>query len=110
MVSPEVFNLMNNKTDTYDVVVVGGGAAGLGGGLLLARSRRSVLVIDGGEPRNAPAAGAHGFLSRDGIDPLELLEFGRAEVSGYGGQLMEGRASSVARDEVGFTVTLDDDR
>ena len=109
MVLPEVINLMNNKTDTYDVVVVGGGAAGLSGALLLARSRRSVLVIDGGEPRNAPAAAAHGFLSRDGINPLELLELGRAEVRGYGGQLMEGRVSSVARDEVGFTVTLDDD-
>src|SRR3979411_1419295 len=111
MVLPEVINMMmNNKTDTYDVVVLGGGAAGLSGALLLARSPRSVLVIDGGEPRNAPAAAAHGFLSRDGISPLELLELGRAEVRGYGGQLMEGRVSSVARDDVGFTVTLDDDR
>jgi thioredoxin reductase len=110
MVSPEVIKVMNNTTDTYDVVVVGGGAAGLSGALLLARSRRSVLVIDGGEPRNAPAAAAHGFLSRDGINPLEMLELGRAEVRGYGGQLMEGRVSSVAHNEAGFTVTLDDDR
>src|SRR6266568_8258800 len=110
MVLPEVINVMNNMTDAYDVVVVGGGAAGLSGALLLARSRRSVLVIDGGEPRNAPAAAAHGFLSRDGVNPLELLELGREEVRGYGGQLMEGRVSSVARDDVGFTVTLDDDR
>jgi thioredoxin reductase len=110
MVLPEVNNVINNMTDAYDVVVVGGGAAGLSGALLLARSRRAVLVIDGGEPRNTPAAAAHGFLSRDGINPLELLELGRAEVRGYGGQLMEGRVSSVARDEVGFTVTLDNDR
>ena len=110
MVLPEVVNVMNNKTDTYDVVVVGGGAAGLSGALLLARSRRSVLVIDGGEPRNAPAVAAHGFLSRDGINPLELLALGRAEVRGYGGQVMDGRVSSASRDDVGFTVTLDDDR
>src|ERR1700716_1475839 len=110
MVLPEVIKVMNNKTDTYDVVVIGGGAAGLSGALLLARSRRSVLVIDGGEPRNAPAAAAHGFLSRDGINPLELLELGRSEVRGYGGQLMEGRASSVALEAAAFTVPLDDDR
>ncbi|MEU6231348.1 FAD-binding protein, partial [Streptomyces sp. NPDC047042] len=40
---------------TVDAVVIGGGAAGLNGALVLARSRRSVVVIDGGSPRNAPA-------------------------------------------------------
>ena len=48
-----------------DVVVIGGGAAGLSAALQLTRSRRSVLVLDAGEPRNTPAAGVHGFLSRD---------------------------------------------
>ena len=64
------------------MVVVGGGAAGLSGALMLARSRRSVLVIDAGAPRNAPAEGVHGLLGRDGIPPAELLARGRAEVSG----------------------------
>ena len=50
--------------DGYDVVVVGGGAAGLSGALMLARSRRSVVVIDAGTPRNAPAEGVHGLLAR----------------------------------------------
>jgi hypothetical protein len=27
----------------------------------------------------------HNFLSRDGMNPLALLEIGRAEVRGYGG-------------------------
>ncbi|HEV7930701.1 MAG TPA: FAD-dependent oxidoreductase [Actinomadura sp.] len=47
----------------YDVVVVGGGAAGLSGALPLARARRSVLVIDAGRPRNAPAAHVHAPFS-----------------------------------------------
>jgi len=51
----------------YDVIVIGGGAAGLSSALQLPRSRRSVLVLDTREPRNAPAAGVHGFLSRDGV-------------------------------------------
>ena len=67
----------------YDVVVVGGGAAGLSGALTLGRARRSVLVVDAGEPRNAPASGVHGFLTRDGTNPSALLEAGREEVRRY---------------------------
>ncbi len=67
---------MNNSqiAANFDVLVIGGGAAGLSGALVLARSRRSVLVIDAGAPRNAPAAAMHNFLSRDGMNPLALLE------------------------------------
>jgi thioredoxin reductase len=49
--------------ETYDVVVVGGGAAGLSGALALVRARRSVLVVDAGEPRNAPAGHVHNYLA-----------------------------------------------
>ena len=72
----------------YDVAVVGGGAAGLSAALVLARARRAVVVIDAGEPRNAPAAHMQGFLSRDGMPPAELLAAGRDEVAGYGGHLV----------------------
>ncbi|MCN0151751.1 NAD(P)/FAD-dependent oxidoreductase [Salinispora arenicola] len=75
--------------NSYDVVVVGGGAAGLNGALMLARSRRSVAVIDSGAPRNAPnALGVHGLLAREGVSPTELVERGRAEVRGYGDRLL----------------------
>ncbi len=97
-------------TESYDVVVIGGGAAGLSGALMLARSRRSVLVIDGGAPRNAPAAAVHGLLARDGMPPAELLDRGRAEVRRYAGQLTTGQVSTVRRDQDGFTVTLADGR
>ncbi|GAA3740521.1 thioredoxin reductase [Spinactinospora alkalitolerans] len=93
----------------YDVVVVGGGAAGLSGALTLARARRSVLVVDAGRPRNAPAAHAHGYLTRDGAAPLEILAAGRAEVTGYGGEIVEGSAVAAERlDTGGFRVVLDD--
>jgi thioredoxin reductase len=70
--------------NAYDVIVVGGGAAGLSAALVLTRARRRVAVIDAGRPRNAPAARMHGFLSRDGMPPAELLAAGRAEATGYG--------------------------
>jgi thioredoxin reductase len=91
--------------DAVDVVVVGGGAAGLSGALMLARARRSVLVIDGGAPRNAPAARVHALLGRDGISPAELLERGRKEVRGYGGLVVPGAVAAVARSADGFVVT-----
>lgn len=61
------------ETHEYDVIIVGGGAAGLSAALVLARARRSLVVIDAGSPRNAPAAHMQGFLSRDGMPPAELL-------------------------------------
>jgi hypothetical protein len=76
----------------YDVVVTSGGVAGLSWALVLGRSRRRVAVIDAGSPRNAPAAGVHNFLTRDGEDPLTLLDQGRAEVRGCGGPAGRGRA------------------
>ena len=80
---------------SYDVVLVGGGAAGLSAALVLSRARRSVLVLDAGHPRNAPAAHMHGFLSRDGMPPAELLTHGRAEVRGYGTRVVTGTVEGI---------------
>jgi thioredoxin reductase (NADPH) len=91
-----------------DVVVVGGGAAGLNAALVLARARRRVLVIDAGEPRNAPARGVHGFISRDGTPPAELLALGRAEVERYGGRVVAGRAEQARTADGGFEIELQD--
>jgi thioredoxin reductase len=89
-----------------DVVVIGGGAAGLSGALMLARARRSVLVVDAGTPRNAPAAGVHGLLGRDGTPPAELLDRGRAEVRSYGGEIVRGEVETVERDGDRFAVRV----
>ncbi|MEW1774512.1 NAD(P)/FAD-dependent oxidoreductase [Streptomyces sp. NPDC086777] len=94
-------------TDTYEVVVVGGGAAGLSAALVLGRARRRTLVVDAGEPRNAPAAHMQGFLSRDGMPPAEFLAVGREEIARYGVELVRDRAVGAAKDDTdGFTVAL----
>ncbi|MFD3587295.1 NAD(P)/FAD-dependent oxidoreductase [Streptomyces sp. NPDC058683] len=92
-------------TDTYEVVVVGGGAAGLSAALVLGRARRRTLVVDAGEPRNAPAAHMQGFLSRDGMAPAEFLAVGREEIARYGVELVRDRAVDASRDG-DFTVSL----
>jgi thioredoxin reductase len=99
-------------SDQYDVIVVGGGAAGLSAALTLGRSRRSVLVVDAGAPRNAPAEGVHNYLGREGTAPLDLVRLGRDEVARYGVAVTDGRivAASVtvgtATDPVAFRLTL----
>ncbi|HEX2316450.1 MAG TPA: NAD(P)/FAD-dependent oxidoreductase [Thermomonospora sp.] len=92
----------------HDVVVVGGGAAGLSGALTLGRARRSVVVIDEGRPRNAPAAGVHVYLGREGTPPGELLSIGREEVRSYGGVIKEGAVVAAERDGDAFAVRLAD--
>jgi thioredoxin reductase len=95
--------------NSYDVVVIGGGAAGLSAALVLSRARRKVLVVDAGEPRNAPATHMHGYLSRDGIPPAELLAAGRNEVKGYGGEVVAGTVTDLVPDgHNGFAVLLAD--
>ena len=95
----------------YDVVVIGGAAAGLSGALALVRARRSVAVVDAGDPRNAPAAHVHNYLGREGAAPGELYGVGRGEVAGYGGTLVAGTVSTVTRNAGGwFDVRLEDGR
>ncbi|WP_405560805.1 NAD(P)/FAD-dependent oxidoreductase [Streptomyces sp. NBC_01180] len=101
---------------TVDAVVIGGGAAGLNGALMLARSRRSVVVVDGGTPRNAPADGVHGLLGLEGVPPMDLLGRGRDEVRRYGGRVVVGHVVSAvpagpsAEGDPRFKVTLSDGR
>jgi thioredoxin reductase/SAM-dependent methyltransferase len=90
-----------------DVAVVGGSAAGLAAALQLGRQRRSVIVVDAGEPRNAPAAHMHSYLGHEGRPPAELAAIAREEVRSYGGEVLAGRVSRVTRtDDDRFLVEL----
>ncbi|WP_046529248.1 NAD(P)/FAD-dependent oxidoreductase [Cellulomonas sp. FA1] len=75
-----------------DVLVLGGGAAGLSAALSLGRSRRTVRVLDAGEPRNATSPHAHNLLTHDGTPPSALLAAGRDEVARYGVEVVTARA------------------
>jgi thioredoxin reductase len=99
---------MAEQAEIMRDVVVGGGAAGLSAALTLARARRRVTVVDAGAPRNAPADGVHGLLALDGLSPTELLARGRAEVTGYGGEVMAAEVSDVSCTSLGFAVVMRD--
>jgi thioredoxin reductase/SAM-dependent methyltransferase len=90
-----------------DVCIVGGSAAGLAAALQLGRQRRSVIVVDSGEPRNAPSAHMHSYLAREGLPPSELAAAAREEVRSYGGEVLAAVATRVTRTEAGdFRVEL----
>jgi thioredoxin reductase len=91
----------------YDVVIIGGGPAGLSAALVLGRSRRRVLLCDAGTPRNAASVALHGYLTRDGTPPLELLRLGHADLAPYGIQFRAARVTDVGRGADEFEVTIE---
>ena len=93
----------------YDAVVVGAGTAGLSAALVLGRSGRKVLVLDGGGPRNAPADASHGFFTRDGVHPGEMLRIGREQLEAYPDvEYRSGRATDASGTDGAFELALED--
>ncbi len=90
-----------------DVIVVGAGPAGLSAALMLGRCRRSVVVFDNGSPRNAPSHALHGYLTRDGIPPADLLKLARQEIAIYPTvQFRDEEVAAVECQDSAFLATL----
>ncbi len=90
----------------FDVIVAGGGPAGLSATLMLGRCRRRVLVCDLGQPCNRRARALHGYLSRDGIAPFELLSIGRAKLEPYGVECRHQGVTDAVWRGTHFDVTI----
>ncbi len=101
--------MSDNARTLYDVIIVGAGPAGLNAALVLGRSRRRVLVCNTGEHRNAASRALHGFLTRDGIDPRELLRVGRDQLDRYDTvEVQDIGVTTIEQHNEQFSVTLTD--
>jgi thioredoxin reductase len=97
---------LKTEGDAYDCVIIGAGPAGLSAGLNLVRARRRVLMLDANRPRHAATLFSHGYLTRDGISPLELRKTGRAEFESYpSGEFHQAVVLSIEPSEGGFAIS-----
>jgi thioredoxin reductase len=67
-----------------------------------------VLLCDTGAPRNARSRALHGYLTRDGIPPMELLGLGREELKTYGIEPRQVAVEDVSPVDGHFEVRLAD--
>ena len=96
---------MNSK---YDVIIIGGSYAGLSAAMSLGRSLRKTLIIDSGQPCNAPTPHSHNFLTQDGVAPAEIAETGLKQVLKYDTvSLVKDTAISAVKTEVGFEIVTE---
>lgn len=92
-----------------DTVIVGGSSAGLSAALVLGRSLRDVVVIDDHQPCNRFSHASHGFMTRDGVAPSELLQIAHKQLERY--TTVAHKAATVRHIEkrdTGFEITSSD--
>ncbi len=92
---------------TYDAVVIGGSYAGLSAAMQIARARRSVCVVDTGEPRNRFADASHGFFGQDGVAPQDMIAKAHDQLAAYPSvRMIADVACDATRADGGFELTL----
>lgn len=91
----------------HDAVVIGGSFAGLSAAIPIARTRRSVRVIDAGSPRNRFAEASHGFFGQDGSNPRAMIANAQAQLGHYPtARIVAGEAEHARPIAGGFEVKL----
>ena len=77
--------------------------------LVAERARLDTIVVNAETPRNAVTTASHGFLTRDGTHPLELLRIAKEQLVPYETvRYLHGNATGISASGDGFTIELAD--
>lgn len=89
----------------FEAIIIGGSYAGLSAAMALGRASRNVLIIDSGQPCNAPTPHSHNFLTRDGETPAAISAIAKEEVLKYPPvNFLDGTVTAVNNSDNGFSV------
>lgn len=98
----------HDPTAPYDVLIIGGGFAGLSAALYTARGMKRGVLCTAGPSRNTTARHTHGFLTRDGANPAEMLQMAREQLAQYDLPIIESEVVSITGENNAFTAQLAD--
>ena len=91
---------------TYDAAIIGGGIAGSQAALTLARSRRRVILFDGGQPAHAASPQMHNLLGADGMEANAFYARAREQLAQYPEiTFVKHAVMEAARGGAGFVLT-----
>jgi len=94
-----------NTTQSFDVIIIGGSYSGLAAAMALGRALKQVLVIDSGQPCNAPTPYSHNFLTQDGNTPKGIAAIGKQQVALYPNvEFFNGIATKGTKTKRGFEI------
>jgi thioredoxin reductase (NADPH) len=94
----------------FDCLIIGGGPAGLTAATYLARYRRALCLVDGGESRAALIPESHNYPGFKGIGGTELLRRLKEQAGQYSVPFRHGNVTDLTRESGDcFRARLDDE-
>lgn len=99
----------NTHPQSLDLVIIGGGPAGMSAALIAGRALLNAAIVNAEDPRNAVTTASHGFVTRDGVHPSELLAIAKQQLAPYDTvRYLKDTVVSAVQIDDGFELTLAD--